>query len=331
MNCCRLLGFSPDQLEILALQQEPDGSLETASGDRFHYCLNHQLYNNCNWLLPANNSDSGANNATGKLCLSCDLNEVIPALETADNLQLWTRVEKAKRRLVYSLLALGLKLHYAQGASIRFRLLEDRQRNPNVFESFVSIGHNQGTITLNIAEADDATRHAIREQMSETYRTVLGHLRHESGHFYFNHLAADPASLQECRELFGDERADYSSSLEHYYQAGPAQNWSQSFISAYASAHPAEDFAETFAHVLHISDALESARGGSLVEQIVENDDWLEDWATLATTLNEVNRALGLDDIYPFYLSAGLRKKLNLLRGLISRHAGLQPGAVPDE
>jgi hypothetical protein len=267
------------------------------------------------------------------LCLNCGLNEVIPALDNADNLQLWTRVENAKRRLLYSLLSMGLPLRYAAGTALRFRLLEDRQRNPNVLESFVTIGHQQGTITLNIAEADDATRHAIRQQMSETYRTVLGHLRHESGHFYFASLTGEADLLQQCRALFGDEQADYTASLEHYYQAGPVANWRENYISAYASAHPAEDFAESFAHVLHISDALETARSTGLTEA-AENGDWLQQWAGLALALNDTNRSLGLDDVYPFYLSMGVRDKLNFVRGLISRHAQnlvapFQPGAVP--
>ncbi|HET6563845.1 MAG TPA: putative zinc-binding metallopeptidase, partial [Xanthomonadales bacterium] len=318
-RCDRFLGFSPERLNVLSLQSNADGTLQHDSGARFRYCLNHQQYKNCNWLVDADAADS--------LCLSCGLNEVIPSLTTADNLQLWTRIERAKRRLVYSLLSLGLKLQHTDGSAIRFRLLEDRQRNPNVLESFVTIGHHQGTITLNIAEADDATRHTIREQMSETYRTVLGHLRHESGHFYFGPLTAKPAMLEECRRVFGDEREDYASSLERYYQSGPANNWPQNFISAYASAHPAEDFAESFAHVLHITDALETARNGGLVEND-ESRDWLEDWAELAVTLNEINRALGLDDIYPFQLSTGVRSKLNTVRELISHHAQHQPGAV---
>jgi hypothetical protein len=201
-----------------------------------------------------------------------------------------------------------------------------------VWESFVAIGHHQGTITINIAEADDATRHAIREQMSETYRTVLGHLRHESGHFFFTQLTDEASQLQECRAVFGDESVDYQSSLQNYYQSGPPPNWAQSYISAYASSHPSEDFAETFAHFLHISDALETAQAGGLGGGLASSEgssDWLEEWANLAITLNELNRSLGLDDIYPFYLSPGVRDKLNLIRKLVNHHAQHQPGAAP--
>ena len=318
--CQRELGFDPERLTLLSLERDAHGTLQANDRARWQYCRNEAQYQNCNWLLPADLPPG--------LCSSCSLNEVIPALDNADNLQLWTRVENAKRRLLYSLLGMGLPLRYGDGTALRFRLLEDRQRNPNVLEPFVTIGHQQGTITLNIAEADDATRHAIRQQMSETYRTVLGHLRHESGHFYFAPLTGDGDLLQQCRALFGDEQADYTASLERYYQAGPAANWQENHISAYASAHPAEDFAETFAHVLHISDALETARGSGLLEG-GENGDWLQQWAELAVALNETNRSLGLDDVYPFYLSPGVRDKLNFVRGLISRHVQSQAGPTP--
>jgi len=322
LTCQRLLGFDPGHLNLLALQPAAGGGLQSADGAWWQYCQNHALYGNCNWLLPAG--------APPGLCLSCGLNEVIPALDTGDNLQLWTRVEKAKRRLLYSLLSFGLKLHYDNGTALRFRLLEDRQRNPNVLESFVTIGHRQGTITINIAEADDATRHAIRQQMSETYRTMLGHLRHESGHYYFTQLVTSDVLLEECRALFGDERVDYAQSLERYYRDGPAGNWSQSYISAYASAHPFEDFAETFAHFLHISDALETAVENDLLQDEVA-DDWLDQWADLAVCLNEVNRSLGLRDVYAFYLSPRVKAKLEMVRGLISRRAPHPPGLIqPD-
>jgi hypothetical protein len=322
--CQRQLGFDPVRLKLLSLQPAAGGGMQSVDGTRWQYCQNQALYCNCNWLLPAD--------APPGLCLSCGLNEVIPALDTGNNLQLWTRVEIAKRRLLYSLLSFGLKLQYENGTALRFRLLEDRQRNPNVLESFVAIGHRQGTITINIAEADDATRHAIRQQMSETYRTMLGHLRHESGHYYFTQLVTSDVLLEECRELFGDERVDYASSLERYYQSGPAVNWAQSHISAYASAHPFEDFAETFAHFLHISDALETAAENDLLKVEVA-DDWLDQWAELAVCLNEVNRSLGLRDVYAFYLSPRVKAKLEMVDALISRRAPhppaqIQPGGV---
>lgn len=310
LTCGRALGFDSGRLELPALDTRPDGALVAASGDLWRRCGNFLEHRNCNWLVPAE-SDA-------VLCLSCGLNDLIPALSKPGNLRLWTRVEQAKRRLLYSLLSFGLPLVRADGSSMRFRVMEDRRRNPAVFESFVATAHLEGTITINIAEADDATRHAVREQMSERYRTVLGHLRHESGHFYFSMLTADAAALDECRALFGDERADYPATLQAYYDAGPPADWHARFVSAYAAAHPAEDFAETFAHFLHIQDALETARAAGLAPECRSgDDDWIGDWINLAITLNEIGRSLGSDDAYPFVLTEPVVRKLAFMNRLV--------------
>jgi hypothetical protein len=235
-------------------------------------------------------------------------------------------MEEAKRRLLYSLLSLKLPITGAQ--ALKFRFLEDHRRNPDVFEQFVTTGHQDNTITINIAEADDAARHQAREQMHELYRTVLGHLRHESGHFFFSILTATPERLDECRALFGNEGADYQAALSAYYANGPQANWNGEFISAYASSHPAEDFAETFAHFLHINDALESARAGGLIGEPAQTgpDGWIDTWIRLAITLNEVNRSLGSDDVYPFLLSAAVKRKLEFIDRLVRQQAGLPAG-----
>lgn len=296
-----------------------DGDLTDGQGRRYRRCGNHVNYGNCNWLIAA--EDDGA------LCASCRLNDVVPALNRAGNLKLWTRLERAKRRLLYSLFKLGLPISGRPGQSgLRFRFMEDRRRNPAVIETFVVTAHRDGAITINIAEADDAVRHAVREQMQERYRTVLGHLRHESGHFFFTRLANTPARLEECRELFGDERADYDSALRSYYQNGAAADWPERFVSAYASAHPSEDFAETFAHLLHIEDALETARDAGLAPVRGEKEgDWLTDWIGLSITLNEILRSLGADDPYPFVITEPVKLKLQFMNRLVRR-----PGAPAD-
>jgi len=197
--------------------------------------------------------------------------------------------------------------------------MEDRRRNPSVQETFVATAHLDGAITLNIMEADPAARTAVREQMQERYRTVLGHLRHESGHFYFSRLTAGPGLLDGCRELFGDERADYSEAIERHYRDGPPADWPEHFVSAYASAHPAEDFAETFAHFLHIDDALETAGEAGLTpsQSVNGNPDWIGSWITLAITLNEILRSLGSEDPYPFVLTGPVRAKLEFIGRLV--------------
>ena len=312
-RCGRQLGFDPRNLDMVALDASTDGRLNTPAGRVYRRCANFHRYYNCNWLLRQEDEND--------LCFSCRMNQVIPALDRPGNLKLWTRMEHAKRRLLYSLLSLKLPITGAN--TLKFKFLEDHRRNPDVFEQFVTTGHLNSTITINIAEADDAARHEVREQMHELYRTVLGHLRHESAHFYFKLLTAKPERLLECRALFGDERDDYQNALNNYYATGPRTNWNEQFISAYASSHPAEDFAETFAHFLHITDALESAHAGGLIPETAqaERDDWISTWIELSITLNEVNRSLGADDAYPFLLSEPVKLKLKFIDRLVRQLA----------
>jgi hypothetical protein len=317
-RCERQLGFDPQCLDMIALDACVSGRLATPAGRTYRRCGNFHRYYNCNWLMPQEEE--------GELCFSCRMNQVIPALDRPGNLKLWTRMEEAKRRLLYSLLSLQLPITGVQ--ALKFKFLEDHRRNPDVFEQFVTTGHLDSTITINIAEADDAARHEAREQMHERYRTVLGHLRHESGHFYFNPLTAEPARLTECRALFGDERDDYQTALGRYYAEGPPTGWNERFISAYASSHPAEDFAETFAHFLLITDALESARSGGLAVETEggNGNDWIDCWISLVITLNEVGRSLGSGDAYPFLLSAVVKQKLEFIDRLVRRQAGQRDG-----
>jgi len=314
--CGRQLGFDPGGLSMVTLESPQGERLQAADGRNFRRCRNALDYCNCNWLLHGGDGEV--------LCLSCRLNEVIPDLERPGNQGLWTRVEQAKRRLLYSLLKLRLPFAgRSREGGLRFRIMEDHRRNPAVVESFVATAHLDGTITVNILEADDAARHAVREQMQERYRTVLGHLRHESGHFYFTRLADTPELLAACRDLFGDERADYAAAIERHYDEGPPGDWPERFVSAYASAHPAEDFAETFAHFLHIEDAVETARAAGLAPGA---GDWIDDWITLAITLNEILRGLGSDDPYPFVLSKPVQDKLRFMNRLVRRRAELLAG-----
>jgi len=321
LSCGSLLGFDPVRLRMVTVTGPAGGVLESGDGKYYQHCANAADYGNCNWLL-----DAGENQS---LCLSCGLNDLIPNLDRQGNLKLWSRVEQAKRRLLYSLLKLGLP--FAGPDGLRFRIMEDHRRNPAVFEAFVATAHLDGTVTINILEADDAMRHAVREQMQERYRTVLGHLRHESGHYYFSRLVETPELLEACRGLFGDELSDYPSALQVYYEQGPPPDWPERYVSAYASAHPAEDFAETFAHFLHIDEALETARtvgldSGQSAETCDEGGKWLDDWITLAITLNELLRSLGADDPYPFVLTKPVREKLLFVSRLVRRRAEPKAG-----
>jgi hypothetical protein len=305
---------------MVTLYDRGEGALADVRGRVYRRCGNDLEHGNCNWLI------AGTDDA--RLCAGCSLNDVIPALDRPGNLLLWTRVEQAKRRLLYSLFKLQLPIGPFGGQSeLRFRFMEDSRRNPSVFENFVATAHENGTITINIAEADDAVRYAVRDQMTERYRTVLGHLRHECGHFFFFRLTDTPEKLAACRACFGDERQDYATSVGAYYDQGPAPDWPERFVSAYASAHPAEDFAETFAHLLHIDDALETARDAGLAAPPGSDPrDWLAGWTSLAVTLNEILRSLGADDPYPFVLTEPIREKLLFMNRLVRPPTALKDG-----
>jgi len=200
----------------------------------------------------------------------------------------------------------------------------------------VITGHDEGLITLDVAEADDAHREQVRLNMGEPYRTLLGHFRHEVGHHYWSRLVAtDPARLDRFRALFGDERADYGAALAAHYSGG-AQPWTDQFVSSYATSHPWEDFAETFAHYLHIVDVLATARGFDLSltafggqggdgQVAVEFDPYRADAAALAAemapvsfAMNAVNRAMGQSDLYPFHLSPAIVGKLAFIQETVA-------------
>ena len=212
-------------------------------------CQNRSLANACNFALPGHDP--------GPLCVSCRQTRVLPDLSQPGNLGRWYRIEVAKRRLFFTLAQLGLvegdpAAGRDQGPHYRF--LADTPDQP------VLTGHAEGVITLNIAEADDDERERRRLTLHEPYRTLLGHLRHESGHYFWDALLRDAPALAGFRALFGDERADYGQALQaHYARGGAIPDWQATHVSAYATAHPWEDWAETWAHYLHMVDLVETA------------------------------------------------------------------------
>jgi len=312
-RCGAGLGFDSAALELRPLSVHADGGRVDDSGHQWRHCRNREEYELCNWLVPADSTD--------EFCQSCRLNEVIPNLSSPGNLALWYRLEAAKRRLLYSLIGLGLPINrHGDEPGLRFRFLEDQRRNPNVLEQFVSTGHRRGTITINLAEADDVTRHEIRESMLERYRTLLGHFRHEAGHYYFDLLVPHGPERDEFRGLFGDERLPYEPALEAYYRDGAPPGWPARHVSAYAAAHPHEDWAETFAHYLHIRDALETVDDSGLLTG-GGSQDWVVRWMFFAVTLNELNRSLGTDDPYPFVFAEPVADRLRFIDRQVGRLA----------
>ncbi|WP_342736272.1 putative zinc-binding metallopeptidase [Bradyrhizobium sp. B117] len=272
-------------------------------------CANRTLIG-CNWASEEN----------GGYCPSCTLSRTIPPLETARNVLLWRRVEEAKRRLLYDLARLELPLSGKNGRDrVAFDVLADDVGQP------VITGHLNGLITLNLSEADDPTRELRRTQFREPYRTLLGHFRHEVGHFYWEQLVGGTGLLNGFRVIFGDETADYAAAIANYHKRTQRDYDRHGFISEYATSHPWEDWAETFAHFLHIVSTLDSASSLPLSLDVRSRetlqDPYLEDdfesllasWTPVAYTMNELNRSMGLSDAYPFDLSLAVRGKLHFV------------------
>jgi len=264
-----------------------------------------------------------------ELCQACRLNNVIPDLSNPENRRLWAEVEKAKRRLVYGLNRMRLPLVPKSDdpkTGLAFDIKSDTET------SRMLTGHSEGLITLNVAEADPVERERMRVAMNERYRTLLGHFRHEVGHYYWERLIAGTPELEQYRRLFGDESRDYSEALKAHYAAGPPPNWPDSFISAYAAAHPWEDWAETFAHYLHMTDTLETAQSFGFTSEIParkslasisEFDLLMQEWVELTVALNALNRSMGLPDAYPFAISPTACAKLGLVHRVIRERKAL--------
>jgi hypothetical protein len=273
---------------------------------------------------------NGLATAEGRLCRACALTRTRPNDADAVGLGQWADAERAKRRLLFELGELDLTT-----GGLAFDLLSSTHEP-------VTTGHADGLITLDLAESDDEERELRRVQMGEPYRTLLGHMRHEVGHYYFMKLVVDDAVVVAARALFGDERADYQAALDRHYAQGPPADWEDAFVSAYATMHPAEDWAETFAHVLHIRDTLQTAGAYGVrvdgppgrpdlhaepvvIEGRIGLREVLDDWLGLTYALNALNRSLGYDDLYPFVLTGPAIEKLDFVDDLV---AGRTPSAL---
>ena len=334
-NCHSEVGFLADEGVLTALLPIDSSHWRaTVNSGIYRKCENAFKNTGCNWMV--------AESDTQAFCLSCRLSDIIPDLSKPGNSERWNQIELAKRRLIYSLFSLGLpvidkKTDPLNGLS--FELTEDSEHfsefATNPYDAGpVMTGHIGGTISLNIKEADPVFREKVRTHMQERYRTLLGHFRHESGHYYWDRLIKDSLLLDEFRQLFGDEQHDYQSSLQDYYNNGPVDNWQSSWISAYASAHPWEDWAECWAHYLHIIDTMETAYdfGGEVYTSsfVIQGQQFnkqylstisitqlLDEWSSLSVMLNEMNRSLGLSDAYPFYMSGILIDKMAFIHKTI--------------
>lgn len=313
-----MLGFDKEAMQLLSVIVASDGTLVADDGGRYKSCRNGLEFNVCNWLIPSSSSES--------YCWACRFNRTIPDQSRPRNNERLRRFEAAKKRLLYSLVRLELPLSNGFDDAedgLLFDFVEDQRSDPlRLPEAFVQTGFHGGVITINTLEADDEARESVRVQMNESYRTLLGHLRHESGHYYWSVLDPDAALLEEFRKVFGDSEADYGDALSHYYANGPEPGWQDRFISAYASAHPNEDWAETWAHYLLIYDALETGAAHGMLQESPDKldiDERVAEWRQLSVALNELNRSSGLGDAYPFVLNDRVAAKLRFVDDIVRR------------
>jgi hypothetical protein len=332
-SCSHLLGFLPGAMTISALK--PDGGLfrPMAVPDRPVRLCDNAGHAACNWLVEAD--------GVATHCLACRHNHVIPDLSIPLNLERWQRLELAKHHLFYSLLRLRLPLTNRiddPEHGLAFDFLAD---SPDPGAPKVMTGHDNGLITIALIEADDAERERRRAQMREPYRSLLGHFRHEVGHYFWDILVRDGSRLDECRAVFGDDSLDYEAALQTHYTNGPPADWQEHFVSQYASTHPWEDWAETWAHYLHIVDTLEmaSAFGISVQPRLTRDEtlsavidldpynadanmkDIIDAWLPLTFAMNSLNRAMGSPDLYPFVLSPTVVTKLGFVHDVVHGRA----------
>jgi len=326
LSCGSALGFSlPDMAFLIISDDGGTATSGTVDAQERQLCANLHLAE-CNWLVDVA--------PVRQLCASCRLTRTRPRDDDNTALAAFAEAERAKRRLIAELHELRLPI-------------VDRQEDPYYGLAFdllsssdqkVVTGHDNGIITVDLAEGDDVHREQMRVDMDEPYRTVLGHFRHEVGHYYFYRLvASDPGRRDQFVRLFGDPAEDYLSAIDRHYRQGPPAGWQECHVSAYATMHPAEDWAETFAHYLHIRSTLDTAAAfglapatGTYQRKILGPsafDTLIGMWLPLSWSLNMVNRSMGKPDLYPFVLPAAVLDKMRLIHAVVDETAAGEPAA----
>ena len=313
LHCQSSLGVYLPSRDIFVLDENEQADVDGATVGR---CANSAVAA-CNWLVELG-PDLPA------LCESCRLTRTRPSDDDTEAMAEFAEAELAKRRLVFELTELKLPIvdrTEDPETGLAFDLLSSEQQT-------VMTGHADGVITLDLAEGDDVHREQLRVEMDEPYRTLLGHFRHEIGHYYQMVLVGDGENRAEYDELFGDPDADYQEALDKHYHDGPPENWEQNYVSSYATMHPMEDFAETFAHYLHIRDTLDTAAAyamapasatlDSTVPGDVGFDRVIEWWLPLSWALNQINRSMGDNDLYPFVLPPKVLDKLRFVNKVVT-------------
>ncbi len=318
-NCGHLSGYDPIGHQMLTFDPQNAALISDRNHHTYKYCQN-KAHEVCNWLIPVEDPSD--------FCTACQFNRTIPNLSRKSNLEKWKNLEVAKHRLIYQLQRLQLpmvsKHKEEQGFAFDFVVSSEQGK--------LMTGHANGIITILLREADPVFREQTRIQLLEPYRTLIGHLRHEVGHYFWERLIKDDtAILAQFRSAFGDESANYSESLQKYYENGVSADWQQSYISKYASSHPWEDWAETWAHYLHIMDMVETAYYFGIKAQpkgttksmdldvsfdpyqVVNFDTVIQTCVPLSFAVNSINRAMGVPDVYPFVISGIVAEKMKFI------------------
>jgi hypothetical protein len=363
--CERVVGVDDnfDKVETYNLDKKSGYYFKTNQSE-VHYqkCDNNANYHICNGMVNMNTFEP-VPNKDEVLCFACRFNETIPDLSIAEHIPLWKKMEIAKRRAIYTLKALSLPLQNIRQnpkSGLSFDFTTDR----DVSDHFVSklddqetvfTGHDNGHITINLAEADEVARSNIKHVLKEHYRTLLGHFRHELGHYYFEKLIAKSKKKHQlCKKYFGDDELDYQEALKKHYEKGAPKDWKDNFISEYATMHPYEDWAETWAHYMHIMDTLETAKNFNITGSIGDSSDSgnvgdlklpqssyffssqtsitsiLDTWMDFSVILNSLNRSMGMNDAYPFVLTQSVRTKLSFIHHAIHNKLDRMPELTDD-
>ncbi|ADV51160.1 protein of unknown function UCP012641 [Cellulophaga algicola DSM 14237] len=322
-NCGHLTGFRAKDRKMLTFKSNEVSLFSDRQNIEYKYCKNKE-YDVCNWVLKKSSKED--------YCSACQLNRTIPNLSDVENFEKWQHLEIAKHRLIYQLQKIGLplksKLRHENGLCFDFVVQQD---DPNLMT-----GHANGVVTILLKEADSVKREQMRKQFSEPYRTLVGHLRHEVGHYFWDQLVyTNQNILAEFRAIFGDEQYNYGDALTAYYKNGAPKDWEKSYISKYATAHPWEDWAETWAHYLHIMDMVETAyffgvnvkpiKKLRIMKTKVSFDPYTkEDFDVIVQTcvplsfaVNSINRAMGVPDVYPFVITPPVVEKLKFIHKLL--------------
>ena len=359
--CSRTVGLDDefDRVEPYELDKKT-GQFFKAADPTIYYqkCDNNAQFEVCNGMVNLN-TFVPIEGEDEVLCFACRFNETVPDLSIVEHIPLWKKMEIAKRRALYTLKALSVplnNLNQNQETGLSFDFITDRNVNDHfssqlIGQDTVFTGHDCGHITINLAEADDVARSQTKVAMGERYRTLLGHFRHELGHYYFDQLIANsPEKHSLCKTYFGDDDLDYQESMDRHYKEGAPENWRETFISEYATMHPYEDWAETWAHYMHIIDTLETAQNFSITGSTSSNEVDSEDvgelnlpqdayyfsgqtaitnilntWMDFSVILNSLNRSMGLADAYPFVLTQAVRTKLSFIHHAIHNKLHLLP------